>query len=158
MIGAALAGGALLAGSGLLSSAIGARASDKASQRAADAQKSVNAANIAFQERENAIAREREDNAHQREVADLRAAGLSPLANTTGAGAQAMTAPSQGVEGFMQSAQFDAQKGQYLSQMANAPASGFMQALSNLNMLSRPMPFDIVWNSGFKPRSSYSFL
>lgn len=137
MIGAALAGGALLAGSGIIGSAIGARASDKASQRAADAQKEVNAANIAFQERENAIAREREDNAHQREVADLRAAGLSPLANTTGASAQSMSAPVEGAEGFMQSAQFDAQKGQQLAQMANAPANGFMQALSNLNMLSR---------------------
>lgn len=46
-------------------------------------------------EREDTIIaenREREDNAHQREVADLQAAGLSPLANMTGNGAAAQTA------------------------------------------------------------------
>lgn len=37
----------------------------------------------------------REDNAHQRQVADLKAAGLSPLANAGGAGAgQAVSSPS----------------------------------------------------------------
>lgn len=53
----------------------------------------INQQNIAFQKQENAIARAREDNAHQREVSDLRAAGLSPLASTVGAGAASMTAP-----------------------------------------------------------------
>lgn len=38
---------------------------------------------------------ERDDNAHQREVADLKAAGLSPLAATGGAGvSQALGAPN----------------------------------------------------------------
>lgn len=59
------------------------------------AQKEINAANIASQERINQLnldyARsmtqaqwERDDNAHQREVADLQAAGLSPLASVAG--------------------------------------------------------------------------
>lgn len=48
---------------------------------------------------------ERDDNAHQREVADLEAAGLSPLASTQGSGvSQALGAPSPIA---MQAPQFD---------------------------------------------------
>lgn len=45
----------------------------------------TNRKNRQFQEEQNAITRQREDTAHQREVADLQAAGLSPLASTGGA-------------------------------------------------------------------------
>lgn len=38
-----------------------------------------------LQKEENAITRKREDNAHQREVADLKASGLNPLIATNGA-------------------------------------------------------------------------
>lgn len=66
----------------------------------------MNGINLYFQqknrkeniEREDKIIqenRQREDNAHQREVADLQASGLSPLANMTGSGATAQTATSQ---------------------------------------------------------------
>ena len=62
----------------------------------ASVQQDINAANIAAQKEINQsqldyarqmtqIQWERDDNAHQREVADLVAAGLSPLANTSGA-------------------------------------------------------------------------
>lgn len=49
-------------------------------------QQKTNRENREWQEGQNAITRQREDNAHQREVADLQAAGLSPLANMSGAG------------------------------------------------------------------------
>lgn len=42
----------------------------------------TNYKNRQFQEQQNEITRNREDTAHQREVADLQAAGLSPLAAT----------------------------------------------------------------------------
>lgn len=51
--------------------------------------------NIAREDRENTLTRAREDNAHQREVADLQAAGLSPIANMTGAAATPVTTTSQ---------------------------------------------------------------
>lgn len=51
--------------------------------------------NIAREEATNALNRQREDNAHQREVADLQAAGLSPIANMTGAQASPMASTSQ---------------------------------------------------------------
>lgn len=55
--------------------------------RNTETQKAINEANIKAQERENTITRQREDNAHVREVADLENAGLSPLAATAGANA-----------------------------------------------------------------------
>lgn len=56
---------------------------------------SINSKNIAFQTRENAITRQREDNAYVRAVSDARKAGLSPLAvlGTSGAASQALSAP-----------------------------------------------------------------
>lgn len=45
----------------------------------------TNKKNREFQMEQNEITRQREDTAHQREVADLQAAGLSPLAATGGA-------------------------------------------------------------------------
>lgn len=56
---------------------------------------SINSKNIAFQERENAITRQREDTAYERAVSDARKAGLSPLAvvGTGGASSQVLSAP-----------------------------------------------------------------
>lgn len=108
LIGAALAAGGIAAGSGLINSVIGAKASDQASQRqqaaseyAADMQYKINqeniaatekanAENIAFQREindtnyerqkaENDLTRQREDTAYTRAVQDAMAAGLSPL-------------------------------------------------------------------------------
>lgn len=57
-------------------------------------QREANAQNIAFQQRENEITREREDNAVQRAAADMTAAGLSKtLAAGNPASAQSMSAP-----------------------------------------------------------------
>lgn len=56
--------------------------------------------NQQFQKAENDTTREREDNAIQRQVADLQAAGLSPtLATGNGASAQGLTAPSSDLSG-----------------------------------------------------------
>lgn len=57
--------------------------------------------NRAFQAQENQITRAREDNAHVREVADLEAAGLSPLASVNGAQA------SQGIASNQEAPQMD---------------------------------------------------
>ena len=46
--------------------------------------KEINQANLDYNKAMTQAQWERDDNAHQREVADLEAAGLSPLANTTG--------------------------------------------------------------------------
>lgn len=58
-------------------------------------QREINSQNIAFQQSENAITREREDNAVQRAAADMTAAGLSKtLAAGNPASAQSLQAPS----------------------------------------------------------------
>lgn len=72
----------------------------KAAVYAADKQEAINQANIEFQQRENEITRGREDTAHQREVADLMNAGLSPLASTSGAQAAALSAPQMDSSGY----------------------------------------------------------
>lgn len=159
MLGAAAIGGGLTLGSGLIGSAIGARASDKASERAAEAQEAINAANIAYQTEENQrnrefqekwnlqqhdwdvenrdinyqrqlaennLTRQREDTALQRQVADARMAGLSPL-QANAASAASMNAaqsdmsavnsspsgraPHVSSDGFLQAAQLQAQNG-----------------------------------------------
>lgn len=60
-------------------------------------QRDINSQNIAFQQRENEITREREDNAVQRAAADMSAAGLSKtLAAGQPASAAALSAPHAG--------------------------------------------------------------
>lgn len=55
----------------------------------------INQRNLDFQAAQTQAQWERDDNAHQREVADLQAAGLSPLASMNGAqNSQALDAPS----------------------------------------------------------------
>lgn len=55
----------------------------------------INQRNLDFQAAQTQAQWERDDNAHQRQVADLKAAGLSPLAATQGANtSQALGAPS----------------------------------------------------------------
>ena len=56
-----------------------------------ETQEAINDKNLETAEKENAITREREDNAHQREVADLQQSGLSPLAAMAGANASSGT-------------------------------------------------------------------
>lgn len=59
------------------------------------ANKKINDENIDYQRAMTLKQWERDDTAHQREVADLEAAGLSPLASTSGLGnSQALGAPS----------------------------------------------------------------
>lgn len=67
----------------------------RVAQENINAIKNMNTQNIAFQQRENEIARAREDNAVQRRALDLQAAGLSKtLSAGSPASAQPMTAPS----------------------------------------------------------------
>lgn len=122
-----LGGAALIAGvSGLVGAGIAASSASKnrESQENANAaniamQEKINAANIASQEKINQeqidYARsmtqaqwERDDNVHQREVADLMAAGLSPLANTAGSPVTSAMGYSPVNEGVAEAAQVQA--------------------------------------------------
>lgn len=106
--------GAIIPGiTGLVGAGINSYTSQKNTQSMISAQDRINQQNIAsvermnqqnidFQKAENDITRQREDTAHQREVMDLQAAGLSPLANLGGAQSQALSAPQ------VQAAQADA--------------------------------------------------
>lgn len=140
---AGLLGGTALAG-GAISSAISKITSDKASKNMADSQEKINAQNIAFQERENAITREREDNAHVREVLDLQRAGLSPLANLSGASSQPLTAPQADAQGFLQS---EAQHALGAQNLVNNVNSSFQSAVNNFLSLQNAQVQTDVGNS-----------
>lgn len=108
LIGAAGLTAAAGFGSSIGAAALGKRASDYAAKKAAEAQERVNAEQIAFAREQNEITRQREDNAHQREVADLQAAGLSPLASTSGAAATNGLNADLSSEGFTRAAELQA--------------------------------------------------
>lgn len=60
-----------------------------------DTNKEINKQNLDYNAAQTQAQWERDDNAHQREVADLKAAGLSPLASTNGANtSSALGAPN----------------------------------------------------------------
>lgn len=99
IVPALIAGGAAIAGA-----IIASKGNSKSQQKANETNQQIasdtnamnmqlNRENIAFQKEENAIARQREDTAYQRAVADAQKAGLSPL-GVTQAASSAMTAPS----------------------------------------------------------------
>lgn len=82
----------------------------------------TNRKNREFQEEQNRITREREDTAHQREVADLQAAGLSPLAATGGAAtstplASEMEAPQLDLSSMMDALALNEQKREFDAEM-----------------------------------------
>ena len=71
-------------------------------QASAEATLKANEMNIANQNYWNAITMQREDTAHQREMADLQAAGLNPWLSVSGGGAQSAqlnTATAEPVDG-----------------------------------------------------------
>lgn len=130
------------AGGAIASSAISASASYHSAQKSYEAQVKANEANmamnretneanmamnrenIAFQQQENALARQREDNAYQRAVIDAQKAGLSPL-NVSQASASAMTAPSNSLP----------MEAGHVDPAVNDKFSGFAQAwLNGLNV------------------------
>lgn len=95
MFSALLAGGLLTAGATVAGSIINSSSQRRTNAQNLATQAEINAQNIKAQKDINQSQLdyaksmtqaqwERDDNAHQREVADLAAAGLSPLANTTG--------------------------------------------------------------------------
>lgn len=158
LIGAALAAGGIAAGSGLINSVIGARASDKASQRQLEAAEyssdmqykinqeniaateKANAENIAFQREindtnyerqkaENDLTRQREDTAYTRAVQDAMAAGLSPL-QANAMAASSMTA-SQSVAPQVQAAHSDSSGYTKAAELMSQAAQTKAQGLIN---------------------------
>lgn len=149
-----LGAGALAAAGGIGSSVLGylgmkkaAKAQEDAAETAAEAQTEINNKNIKFQQTENAITRAREDNAHQREVNDLMSAGLSPLANLTGAGAASMTAPSADASGFIASAEHEGQAGAAMGNAISSIGTGFDRAVGNYSQLKQQQISESVANS-----------
>lgn len=132
-IPALIAGGAAIAGA-----LIASEGNSQAQKEANESNKKIasdtnamnmqlNRENIVFQREENAIARQREDTAYQRAVADAQKAGLSPL-GVTQASSSAMTAPSNQLS--MQGASVAPVENGY-SAAGQALANGF-QAYMNL--------------------------
>lgn len=80
MLSTLLAGGLLTAVAAVVGAGINAYSQHKTNQ----ANQEINQANIDYNTAQTQEAWERDDTAHQREVADLEAAGLSPLASTGG--------------------------------------------------------------------------
>lgn len=143
IIGAGILGGSALAGNAI-SSFFSKKASDKSADNMSATQEKINAQNIAFQERENAITREREDNAHVREVLDLQRAGLSPLANLSGSSSQALTAPQADATGYLQA---EAQHALGAQNLVNNVNSSFQNAVNNFLSLQNAQVQTDVGNS-----------
>lgn len=80
MLGLGLLGGA----SSYISSSMGAASSDRAAQLAYDAQIATNAMNYQIARENRKFQQQMYDTAHQREVKDLREAGLNPILSATG--------------------------------------------------------------------------
>lgn len=96
-----------IASQGVEASKQGVEATYKANAENIASQEKINAENVALQERLNKqnidwarelnnIEMARADSAHQREVADMRKAGLSPFASMNGADVGTLTAPTLG--------------------------------------------------------------
>lgn len=146
IIGAAGLAAASGIGSSIGAAALGKRASDYAAQKAADAQEAVNAEQIKFAREQNEITRQREDNAHQREVADLQAAGLSPLASTSGASAANGLNADLSAEGFTRAAELQANGATNLARSFDV-SSHLNQALGNYVQLQDQQTRQSVGNA-----------
>lgn len=91
-----LLGGALMGAGSLGGSAIGAASSDRAAKLAYDAQQETNQLNYQMAMENRAWLTKMANTAHQREVSDLRAAGLNPILSAmggSGAAVPQMAAP-----------------------------------------------------------------
>lgn len=147
VIGAAGLTAAAGLGSSVLGAAINKRASDYAAKKAAEAQEKVNAEQIAFAREQNEITRQREDNAHQREVTDLRNAGLSPLGSMSGASASTGLNADLSSEGFTRAAEIQAAGAQGFGNALQSSVGNFAQAVGNYTQLKNAQVGETVGNS-----------